>query len=403
MRVLRIYHAGRDRAHRRRDAALVDAGNDIHLVVPNVWPDAGSERRLSTDAFPIHEVVVRRGGSVNAHWYERGPLAAVIDSVRPDLIDVHAEPVSAVLRQVLRLVGSRLPVTCYTAQNLDKRYPPPFAQWERRALQRVSGIYACSAQAASVARGKGFSGALSVIPLGLDTSLFAPGRQDMSADELVLGLVGRLEAHKGVADAVTTARLVAAERPCRLLLVGAGDMLESALSAADECPGLTIEHQPWADHEQLVAQYQRMHVLLMPSHVTSSWVEQFGRVAVEAQACGAIVAGYATGAIPEVAGELATLVSDGDVGALADAVLVAAQDKDQTATRRLVGIRRAAQFDWSVIARDQTDLYADAVSKSHPLAPTGRQAAIAEFGPPAHTRSRRRPVAVPGMRIGRRH
>ena len=85
----------------------------------------------------------------------------------------------------------------YTAQNVDKRFPPPFAQYEQAAHRRVAALYPCSAQAASVARGKGFAGRLEVLPLGYDDELFTPGTQSLDDEELVLALVGRLVPEKG--------------------------------------------------------------------------------------------------------------------------------------------------------------------------------------------------------------
>ena len=69
MRVLRVYHSGRDPAHRARDRALVEAGVDLTLVVPSAWPDGGAQRQLSAEPFRIVELEVRRPGDVNRHRY----------------------------------------------------------------------------------------------------------------------------------------------------------------------------------------------------------------------------------------------------------------------------------------------------------------------------------------------
>ena len=157
MKVLRVYHAGRDAAHRERDAALTAAGVHVTLVVPRNWPEPGHEARQagSLDSrFAVHELPVVRPGDVNRHVYaDRAHLTALLEAVRPDVLDLHEEPFSAVVRQWLRVTPPDLPVVTYTAQNIDKRFPPPFHWYERRALHRVQGIYPCSRQAASVVRG----------------------------------------------------------------------------------------------------------------------------------------------------------------------------------------------------------------------------------------------------------
>ncbi len=110
----------------------------------------------------------------------------------------------------------------YTAQNVDKRYPPPFAGYERPAHRRVAALYPCSRQAASVARGKGFTGLIEVIPLGYDPGVFIPGEQSVDDDELVLALAWPPRAGKGCPGRRRVLARLNAARPARLVIVGSG-------------------------------------------------------------------------------------------------------------------------------------------------------------------------------------
>ena len=106
---------------------------------------------------------------------------------------------------MLRRVPPDLPVVGYTAQNIDKRFPPPFAQWERAALGRLDGLYPCSRQAASVAVGKGFRGAVTCCRCAPPAAITRRGASTLPAEPVRLLLVGRLVAEKGVLDAVRVA------------------------------------------------------------------------------------------------------------------------------------------------------------------------------------------------------
>jgi glycosyltransferase involved in cell wall biosynthesis len=215
VRVLRVYHGGRIPAHRARERALVAAGIDVTLVAPADWPEGDAE--TGADSFATLELPVNRPGDVNPHRYtSHTAIQRVFREVRPDVLDLHEEPFSVAARQWLRAAPSDLPVVMYTAQNVDKRFPPPFAQYERAAYRRVAALYPCSAQAASVARGKGFAGAIEVLPLGYDDTAFVPGTQSLDADELVLGLFGRLVPEKGLTDAVRILARLNEARPTRL-------------------------------------------------------------------------------------------------------------------------------------------------------------------------------------------
>jgi glycosyltransferase involved in cell wall biosynthesis len=408
LKVLRIYHSGRSSAHRERERQLAAAGVQVTLVVPEAWPDEGSDERLPPESFTTHELAVRRAGDVNRHAYvDAARLESMIAQVSPELLDVHEEPFSLVTHQVLRATSPDLPVVMYTAQNVDKRFPPPFAQYETAAYRRASAMYPCSVQAAAVARGKGFGGMIEVLPLGYDDSLFVPGTQSADDDELVLGFVGRLVPEKGLLDAVRLLERLNQVRPARLLVSGAGPDGERAQMLASKLGvGERLELLKWASEVELAAAYRTTHVLLVPSRPTATWVEQFGRVIVEGQASGAVVAGYDSGTIREVGGEAAVLAPVGVLDGLARAVIELVSDAMDFSRRREVGFAINATRTWRAVAARQAALYrrviaGDTPGVALPASPRARRAlARAEFGPSAATTAGERPFAVPVLRKG---
>jgi glycosyltransferase involved in cell wall biosynthesis len=406
--IVRVYHGGRDASHRERERALQSAGTDVTLVIPASWPERGAQASLSAENFRIIEVPVERAGDVNRHAYRnREELHRLIDELKPDILDLHEEPVSVAARQGLAAAPSELPVVMYTAQNVDKRYPPPFSLYERRAHRRVAALYPCSRQAASVARGKGFAGLIDVIPLGYDPQLFHEGEQSLDDDELVLALFGRFLPEKGVRDAVQVLARVNSIRPARLLLAGSGPEerpareLAAVLGVADR-----LQVELWRPASELAELYRRAHVVLVPSVATPTWVEQFGRVIVEAHASGAVVAGYASGSIPEVAGEAAVLADPGNATQLAERVVTVLGDLDEYARLRARGLALCRTRTWAHVAERQAELYRRVIAGELerlplPRSPRERRAkARAEFGPPAATTAGVRPFALPLLRRG---
>ena len=99
-------------------------------------------------------------------------------------------------------------------------------------------------------------------------------------------------------DAVRVMAQVNRERPCQARNCGLGAEVAPARELAGQLGvGDRLEVQPWLDLHAAAELYRRAHVVLVPSAPTETWTEQFGRVIVEAQASGAVVAGYATGSI----------------------------------------------------------------------------------------------------------
>jgi len=408
VRVLRIYHGARNPTHRERERALTESGAEVTLAVPASWPDGGGEEKLSDEAFTVVELPVKRRGDVNRHLYpDRAALCRLIADVKPDLLDIHEEPFSIAARQWLAAAPPELPVVMYAAQNVDKRYPPPFSAYERAAHRRVAALYPCSGQAASVARGKGFAGLIDVIPLGYDPRVFHEGGQSLDDDELLFALFGRLVPEKGVTDAVHVLARVNASRPARLVLAGGGPEegtareLAAALGVADR-----VEIDPWRPAAELAEVYRRTHVVLVPSVATETWVEQFGRVIVEAHASGAVVAGYASGSIPEVAGGAAVLADAGDTAQLADRVVALLADPSEYSRLREQGLALSRSRAWAQVAERQAELYRRVLAGEVervplPRSPRERRAlARAEFGPTAATTAGTRPFALPLLRRG---
>ena len=145
---------------------------------------------------------------------------------------------------------------------------------------------------------------------------------------------------KGVCDAI---RVLADLRTrsgmdVELVLAGSGPALAAAMSLAERLGvGDRVEHRPWLAVPDMAELYRQTHVVLAPSRSTARWVEQFGRMIVEAQASGCVVVGYESGSIPEVGGDAALLVREGDVEALAAAAMLILSDPDQFEDTEAVG------------------------------------------------------------------
>jgi glycosyltransferase involved in cell wall biosynthesis len=408
IRVLRIFHGGHVSSNRARDREIARRGVDLTLVIPSVWPDPRRVQPVDERGLLVRELAVSSPGDVNRHKYlDPGALRAVINESRPDLVDVQEEPFSAVAHQVLSVIPATLPVVMSMNQNIDKRLPIPFAQYERAAYRRISALYPCSSQAASVARGKGLGGIIDVLPLGFEQTLFTPGNQSLDDEDLMIAFVGRLVREKGVTDAVRVLATVNATRPARLVVAGTGpeERVARALSAR---LGILdrVEFRPWQSSYDLAQLYRDSHLLLLPSMATNTWVEQFGCVIVEAQASGAIIAGYASGAIPEVAGDAGLLALPGDVEDLASQVLGLADDHGEYLRRRELGIALSRTCTWTHVAERQVALYRRVLRGDSPRMQMSRsprerrRLAREEFGSPARTTAGERPFALPILRQG---
>jgi glycosyltransferase involved in cell wall biosynthesis len=106
-------------------------------------------------------------------------------------------------------------------------------------------------------------------------------------------------------------------------------------------------------------------VLVLPSRSTPSWVEQFGRVLVEAMACGVPVIGSSSGEIPHVIGDAGLVFPEGDVEALRGQLAMLAASPEERRRLGELGRQRAlAAYTQARIAEATYRVYLEMLAGS---------------------------------------
>ncbi|GAA5159564.1 hypothetical protein GCM10011366_21770 [Ornithinimicrobium tianjinense] len=356
MRVLRLFHSGVMTAWRARERGLRGLGHDVTLLSAARWNEGGADVTLSVDPSDAQEPPgsVRPVRTLGRHpalfAYDPRPLWRALGQ-RWDVLDLHEEPFAVSTLQALLIRALRrnpAPYALYSAQNIDKRYPVPFRWMERWALRHARALIVCNREAGEICVRKGFPGVPDVVPLGVDVQRFAPVDREPPAPgaPVRVGYVGRLAPHKGV---TVLLEAVAAYPDLVLTIVGAGPQ-EAELRTKASGLGERVSFAGSATQEQLPALLGGLDVLAVPSLTTPGWVEQFGRVVVEAMAAGVPVVASDSGALPDVVGGAGVLVPEGDAVALGAALLRVCREPGLWARLREAGLERAQECSWPSVA-----------------------------------------------------
>jgi glycosyltransferase involved in cell wall biosynthesis len=102
-----------------------------------------------------------------------------------------------------------------------------------------------------------------------------------------------------------------------LRILGSGPQRGQLESLAAEL-GITerVRFEDLIPSTQMPGYYNQLNALVLPSLTRPNWKEQFGRVLIEAMACGVPVVGSGSGEIPNVIGDAGLVFPEGDVQAL---------------------------------------------------------------------------------------
>lgn len=255
-----------------------------------------------------------------------------------------------------------------TAQSLDKWYPPPFNLFERYTLHRCAG-WICSGRlvAKNLGRRPRYAARpMACIPLGVDTTAFRPDaiagaevRRSLGWSEPgppVVGFLGRFVPEKGLR--VLTEALGSLHTPWRALFVGGGQLERELRAWAAQFPDGRVRICTEVTHERVAPYVNAMHVLAAPSQTTRRWKEQFGRMLIEAMACGVPVVGSDSGEIPFVIGDAGIVLPEGDAAAWAARLAELLESPARRAELAARGRERAeVAFAWPVVARQHLDFF----------------------------------------------
>lgn len=306
-------------AYQRKAEAIAAHGVELTVLVPPAWRDRrGAQAAVPeyTQGYTFRTLPIRFNG--NFHLYHYPMLAEELARLRPDLLHMDEEPYNLATYLGLSAVQRQgIPALFFTWQNLYRRYPPPFAWFERANYQLARYALAGSHEAANVLRRKGYRGPLAVLPqFGVDPDLFhpAPDRRNLDGP-LRIGYAGGLLPEKGV-DLLLRA-CAGLDGAWRLHIVGEGSERNALLQLAHQL-GLAdrVQIGPRIRSSDMPAYYQGLDVLVLPSRTRPNWKEQFGRVLIEAMACEVAVIGSTTGEISHVIGNAGLLFPEGDEEAL---------------------------------------------------------------------------------------
>lgn len=337
MRILYIWHAAVEKEYRKLLWKMAENGHEVHLVTAHRWTESSRDQRFqyqpedsSIMVFPLF--VIFRNHIRSFFFVNLFRMIAIVMRIKPDVVYLKEEPYSIAAWQwvwVVRLFSQRSAIVIESDENLEVRHPFFYRWIERYVLSHIHGLASVPTAGLELYKRKGFRGKQFKTSYFVNTEIFLPLSREKAREVFpeiknegyAVGYVGRITPEKGL-DTVIEALGILKRKgmSCSLYLLGKAleDYAQQLKRLAEEhgVQGRVffLQARPM---EKLVSFYNALDVLVLPSRSTSWWIEQFGRVIVEAQACGTPVVGSDSGEIPIVIGDERFVFPEGNAERLA--------------------------------------------------------------------------------------
>jgi len=346
---------------------------DLTLLTPKTWrhPMRGNMRYQVGGAEPFRTLcceAIFKGNNLR-YFYARLPW--IILKYGKDIVHVEEEPFSLVtfLSAFWARLFSRRFVFFTWDNILRKKELFPYDLFGKAVMRLSHAAVAGSGDALRVLKARGFKTKIAQFGhLGIDVPF---DLQNGSADirnavqkdcRFRVGFLGRVSREKGVQTLIEAANQTPAD--IGYVVVGRGDFRGEAETLVQRL-GLNdrIKFIDTLPHETIPEVMNSLDLMVLPSHTTATWKEQFGQVLIEAMACGVPVVGSNSGAIPEVIGDCGLIFREGDARALAKAIMKLASDNALRRRLAAKGRQRVTEnYTHQIIAAKTAQVYRQILS-----------------------------------------
>jgi glycosyltransferase involved in cell wall biosynthesis len=339
----------------------------LTVIVPPYWkePRVGKVplEKAYTRGYDLITETMALNGSYHLHFYPR--LARWVKVLKPDLFHVDEESFNLATVQGIRLArryGAK--AVFYNWANIYKELPPPFRQFEQYSFKHASGALVGAVEAKEILERKGFCKPVEICPqFGVDPGVIhrtAPPKAFYRPDLFTIGYAGRLVEEKGLALLVEAAARLKGD--CRVVFIGSG-ALQDSLQVQAERLKVRVEFIPNIPNVEMPAYLSGLDVLALPSLTRPNWKEQFGRILIEAMACGVPVMGSSSGEIPQVIGDAGLVFPEGDTETLTTILQKLLDNQDLRQELSQKGLRRVREkYTQAQIANLHLKLYQKALA-----------------------------------------
>ncbi|MCA1833940.1 MAG: glycosyltransferase family 4 protein [Actinomycetota bacterium] len=348
LRVLVVSHSCVVDVNQEPFAALKHSGANVRVIAPrslrtdvrgriDFKPLAGFESNVIPLPIVLGGYGRLAGGQRGIHVILYRHFRTAAEQFEPQVIYAEEEPFSFAALQVARIAHQlQAPFVFHANQNIEKSLPPPFPAIRAAVFGHATGATVRNRAAAEVLRAHGYKGPIEDFPHAVEPSRYATGERMTDLETPVIGFVGRLVPEKGVEDLINAMANARARGGRGSLLIVGGGPDAAVLREFAARARVPVHFTGAVAHDEVPSLFHSMDMVAIPSHTTSGWKEQFGRIVIEANAAGVPVIVSSSGELPQTVEATGggVVVREGDVDALSSEIMRLSDDEN---ARRVLG------------------------------------------------------------------
>lgn len=315
IKILFVWHGAVEKSYRQLFYEMSKLGIELTVITAKRWYETAKWQNFEPieidkyyKIYPLRTIFTNH---VRAFFYlNLFKIAWIILKHKPEIVYIKEEPYSTstfLIILLIKIFSSKSKVIIESDENIFKNHPFPFNIFEKINLRLTDTLSLVASDAFEIYEKKKFSKKMFKTRYFI-SNLQTPSKQTIIENPnnytLKVGFAGRIVEEKGIDTVILSLSELAkkGKKDTIFYIVGGiGDeKYYTYLKELSEENNVNTKFLGSMKAEEMTSFYNSIDVLVLPSRTKPWWKEQFGRVLVEAMACGTPCVGSSSGEIPRV-------------------------------------------------------------------------------------------------------
>ncbi len=364
MKVLKIWHGAVNDWYRDKIRVLNNIdGLYMGLLIPPQWTEGGYLNHFEVkenDSFPIYVGKIRNRELIHRYFFYTGIVSA-LRKFKPDIIDLEEEPYSYVAWQTLQLkkiFARKAKILFNSGNTVNHKMNWEYNFFRNQIYKNCPAAFARGKGVQKYLEETGYNGKIFITGNGISLERFKPAKNKLFIPDQTLRIIfiGRLVEPKGIQYLLEALSQI--KKDWKLTVIGQGPYkteLKKIIKKYDL--NNKVKFKGNITMEKIPNAFLNSDLLVLPSYKTRNWSEVFGRVIIEANACGVPAIASKSGGMPQVLNNKDCLFPEKDSKAITALINKIGWNKRILSDLSKKALENAKRYSWEKLSEGYHKAY----------------------------------------------